>query len=191
MDALTHAVEVYIGYHNNPFVKKMSEEATRLIFENLSKVYRDSSLITERENMLRASYCGGAAFTRASVGYVHAIAHNLGGLYGVPHGLANAVVLPLVFKFSRESCDRKLAGLAVAGGLGTRAESDGNPAARFIEKVKELNENTGIPKTISGLKAADISLIAKRAIAESNPSYPVPKIMNREQCEGLIRLLLS
>ena len=143
------------GITISPFVKKMSEEATRLIFENLAKVFQDGSLITERGNMFRASYCGDAAFTRASVGYVHAIAHNLGGPYGVPHGLANAVVLPFV-----------------------------------LEKVENINEIMGIPKTISGLKGSDIPLIAERALAESNPSYPVPKIMNRKPYEGLIRLLL-
>lgn len=191
MDAFVHAVEAYIGFHDITFVKQMSEEAVALIMENLEKVYRDGSNRDGREKMLRASFCGGAAFTKASVGYTHAIAHNLGGLYGVPHGLANAAVLPTVLDFGRESCDGKLAALARVGNIGMPGDSDAVLSARFIDEIREMNRRMGIPETIDELEAGDIPLIAKRALAEANPSYPVPKIMSRTQCEELLHRLRS
>ncbi|MCK5784558.1 MAG: iron-containing alcohol dehydrogenase, partial [Desulfobacterales bacterium] len=96
MDALTHAVEAYIGQSGNAYTDESAEYATKLIFENLEKAYNDGSDLDARNNMAIASFYAGAAFTRAYVGYVHAVAHNMGGLYGVPHGLANAVILPYV-----------------------------------------------------------------------------------------------
>lgn len=186
LDALTHAVEAYIGLHDIAFVKQMAEEAVGLIFDNLETVYRDGSDRDGREKMLRASYCGGAAFTRASVGYTHAIAHNLGGLYGVAHGLGNAVLLPAVLDFCRESCETKLAALARAGKIGEPGDSDFVLSTHFINEIRELNKRMGIPETIDELKAGDIPLIAERAVAEANPSYPVPRIMNEEQCEEIL-----
>ena len=94
LDALVHAVEAYIGKSTTKLTRQRSEEAVKLIAENLLLAYEDGSNITARSNMLRASYCAGVAFTRSYVGYVHAIAHSLGGKYGVPHGLANAIILP-------------------------------------------------------------------------------------------------
>ncbi len=140
--------------------------------------------------MALASYCAGAAFTRAYVGYVHAIAHNMGGLYGVPHGLANAVILPYVLRFCRKDAEQKLASLAVIGGIGERGESDEALSYKFIEQVEGMNERMGIPTTIQELKAADIPLIARRALAEAHPDYPVPTIMTRQECEALITKLL-
>lgn len=148
--------------------------------ENLEKDFHDGSYLDGCEKMLRASYCGGAAFTIAPV------AHNLGGLYGVPHGLANAVVLPVVLDFSRETCEARLAALARIGGIGKPGDSDALLSARFIDKVREMNNRMGIPDTIIELKIDDILLIAERAVAEANPSYPVPKILNKAQCENLL-----
>ena len=97
MDALTHAVEAYIGLNGSSFTDENAENATKLIFENLEKAYKDGTDLEARNNMALASFYAGSAFTRAYVGYVHAIAHNMGGLYGVPHGLANAIILPSCF----------------------------------------------------------------------------------------------
>ena len=96
MDALTHAVEAYIGNSTTPGTRKNALDAVRLIFENLDTAYTDGQNIEARRNMLRASYFAGCAFTKSYVGYVHAVAHSLGGKYNVPHGLANAVILPMV-----------------------------------------------------------------------------------------------
>jgi alcohol dehydrogenase class IV len=190
MDALTHAVEAYIGRIGTPYTDEHAEKAVRILFEDLEAVYQNGQDLERRSNVAMASYCAGLAFTRALIGYVHAIAHNLGGLYGVPHGLANAIVLPYILEFSRPDCETKLARLARAGGLGEDGESDRDLSFRFIEKVKEMNRNMGIPTTVAEMEEKDIPLIAARALKEGNPGYPVPTLMNKSQCEALLRKLL-
>jgi len=124
------------------------------------------------------------------VGYVHAIAHRLGGLYGVPHGLANAVVLPYVLEYSRKDAEEKLAQLAIAGGLGSAGESNEVLSHRFIDAVKEMNAKMNIPSYIEKLKESDIPLIVKRAFKEAHPLWPVPRIMTDQGCADLVRKLL-
>jgi alcohol dehydrogenase class IV len=190
MDALTHAVEAYIGLNGFKYPDDCAERATRLIFDNLEEAYNNGANLEARQNMAMASYYGGAAFTRTYVGYVHAVAHNLGGVYGVPHGLANAVVLPHVLRFCRREAEHKLAALAIAGGIGERGESEEALSYRFIEHVEGMNERMKIPATIKELKAADIPMLAERVLAEAHPSYPVPRIMTLKECEELISKLL-
>jgi alcohol dehydrogenase class IV len=191
MDALTHAVEAYIGINGTKFTDENALAATKLIFENLEKAYKDGSDLAVRTNMAVASYYAGAAFTRAAVGYVHAIAHNMGGLYGVPHGLANAIILPYVLEFCRKEAQGKLAKLAIAGGIGKSGDSEEALSHKFIEKVKAMNKAMDIPTTIKELKRSDIPLIAKRVMKESHPLYPVPRIMDRKECEELVKKLLA
>ena len=190
MDALTHAIEAYIGLFGTRFTDENAEKATRIIFEDLEDVYRDGSELEKRNNMALASFYAGSAFTRAYVGYVHAVAHNMGGLYGVPHGLANAIILPHVLRFCREKAEQKLAHLARAGGIGTESDSDEELSYRFIEKIETMNRNMSIPTTIKELQEKDIPLIAERALKEANPTYPVPRLMNHGECEALVRKLL-
>ena len=190
MDALTHAVEAYIGLNGTPFSDENAERATKLIFENLEEAYRNGSNLEARHQMALASYYGGAAFTRAYVGYVHAIAHKLGGMYGVPHGLANAVILPYVLRFCRRDAARKLAALAIVGGIGKPGESEDELSMRFIEHVEGMNQRMGIPTSIKELRAGDIPVIAEAALGEAHPDYPVPTIMTRRECEELITKLL-
>lgn len=189
MDALTHAVEAYIGVHGTDFTNEHAEIATNIIFNYLEKAYENGGDIEAREQMALAAYHGGLAFTRASVGYVHAIAHNLGGMYGVPHGLANAVVLPYVLEYYSEAIEEKLAKLAIAGDIGKEDESDQVLAAKFISKVKDMNKNMLIPSKIKELKAEDIEVIVKRVLKEGNPTYPVPKIMCKDDCEMVVKKL--
>jgi alcohol dehydrogenase len=190
MDALTHAVEAYIGLNGTQFTDENAEIATKLVFENLEKVYKNGSNLEARNNMALASFHGGAAFTRAYVGYVHAIAHNMGGMYGVPHGLANAIILPYILDFCRDDAEEKLAGLAIAGGIGKKGDSESMLADKFIEKVRDMNKNMEIPTKIQELNEEDIPLIAKRVLDEAHPDYPVPTIMTLKDCETLIRKLL-
>ncbi len=190
MDALTHAVEAYIGLHSVQTVKIHAEKAARMVFENIEDVYKDGSDLAKREKMALASYYAGYAFTRASVGYVHAIAHNMGGQYGVPHGLANAIILPYVLQISREKAEKKLANLAIEVGLGHFGEPERQLSIRFINAIKTMNQNLGIPEKIKELKEEDIPLIAERALAEAQPMYPVPLLLNQKSCEELIRNLL-
>ena len=139
--------------------------------------------------MLVASFHAGLAFTRAYVGYVHAIAHNLGGMYNIPHGLANAVILPYVLDFFGETAYKRLAELADVAGVAGAAQGDREKAKNFIAAIRELNEKMGIPDKFEQIKDEDIQLIAERALMEGNPLYPVPKIMDLEDCKALIKKL--
>lgn len=187
MDALTHAVEAYIGKSNVKSTSKYAEMATKMIMENLYTAYTDGKNIYAREQMLQASYYAGMAFTRAYVGYVHAIAHNLGGLYGIPHGLANAVILPYVLDYFGESAHKRLAVLADISGLTGALQSDAEKAQIFIDEIREMNRKMNIPEHFEQIKDEDIPLLVERALKEGNPLYPVPKIMNEADCAAVIR----
>lgn len=187
MDALTHAVEAYIGQSGVKSTNDYAEKATKLIFDNLEKAYEDGMDIEARENMLVASFYAGMAFTRAYVGYVHAIAHNLGGLYGTPHGLANAVILPHVLEYYGETAHEKLAKLADI--VGIDGDSDKEKAENFIEEIKEMNEEMDIPEHFDFIKDEDIPTIVARALKEGNPLYPVPKIMDEEDCTKVVKAI--
>ena len=189
MDALTHAVEAYIGKSNTKQTEEDALIATKLVFKNIETAYADGKNLEARENMLVASYHAGLAFTRAYVGYVHAIAHNLGGMYGIPHGLANAVILPYVLDYFDETAYKRLAELADVAGVSGPAQGDRDKAKRFIAAIRELNEKMGIPDKFDQIKDEDIPLIAERALKEGNPLYPVPKIMDIEDCKALIKKL--
>ncbi len=190
MDALTHAVEAYIGKSGVKTTNAYAEKATKMIFDNIETAYSDGKNIEARNNMLWASYYAGMAFTRAYVGYVHAIAHNLGGFYGIPHGLANAVILPYVLEYYGETAHKKLARLSEIAGVKTDG-TDKEKAEAFIEAIKTLNKNMNIPDKFDMIKDEDIPTIVDRALKEGNPLYPVPKIMNAADCEAVIRRLMK
>ena len=181
MDALTHAVEAYIGRCTNRFTRKMAEDAVKLIYENLKTTYDDGQNKKARENMLEAAYCAGIAFSRSYVGYVHAVAHSLGGQYGTPHGLANAVLLPHFLEEYGTACQRKLAKLARFAGMVPKHTSDYRAAAYFIKWVKDMNAYMGIPETLKEIRLADIPIMSQHAAAEGNPLYPVPVLMDQHQ----------
>ncbi len=187
MDALTHAVEAYIGRSNTSDTRYNAEKAVKMIFENLEKAYNNGSDIEARNNMLHAAHYAGIAFTRAYVGYVHAIAHNLGGIYGIAHGLANAVILPYVLDAFGSSVYVSLAGLADAAGLGNDAMTSEKKAKAFIAEIREMNRRMNIPDALPQIKEEDIPLIAGRAEKEANPLYPVPKILNKDELASIIK----
>lgn len=134
--------------------------------------------------MLTAAYKAGIAFSKSYVGYVHAVAHSLGGQYNIPHGLANAVLLPVVLEAYGHAVDKPLHELAVAAGLATGQDADSVAAARFLEAVRQLNRRLGIPETLSGIRAEDIPLMARHAAREANPLYPVPVLLDAAQLEA-------
>lgn len=181
IDALTHAVEAYIGRSNTTRTRQDARDAVRLIFENLYEAYSDGANLAARANMQKAAYLAGAAFTRAYVGYVHAIAHTLGGFYSVPHGLANAVILPYVLEYFGQSVHTKLAELADLVNLSQAGDTDSQKAQRFIDAIKELNKMMDIPDKIRGIEEKDIPLMVERALSEAHPLYPVPKIMSQQE----------
>lgn len=191
MDAYTHAIEAYIGKSNVKSTRRYAEEASKLIHENLEVAYKNGKDIKARENMLKASYLAGAAFTRAFVGYVHAIAHNLGGMYNTPHGLANAVILPYVLEWYGKSIYKPLAKLADIIGICKENMSNEEKAKLFISDIRRMNREMQIPEKFDFIKEEDIPTIVSRALKEGNPGYPVPKIMNKKDMEYVIRQLMK
>jgi len=189
MDALTHAVEAYIGRSNTQETREMSEKAIKLIFENLYEAYTNGNNLEARENMLKASYYAGVAFTRAYVGYVHAVAHALGGFYGIPHGLANAVILPYVLRYYGESVHQSLAELADLTGISEPSDRVEKKALRFIEAVEQMNESMQIPKKISGIQEKDIEAMVEQAYKEANPLYPVPRIFTKQDLTNIYNMI--
>ena len=184
VDALTHAVEAYIGSANTKETKEMAIKATKLIFENLKKAYDNGKDLEARANMQKAAFYAGVAFTRAYVGNVHAIAHTLGGFYGVPHGLANAIILPIMLDVYGEKAHKKLAELATV--VGIEGATDAEKATKFIQAIKDLNESMTIPKYVENvIKDEDIPLLAKRAQAEANPLYPCPVLFDEKEFRQL------
>jgi alcohol dehydrogenase len=189
MDALTHAIEAYVGKNGTKYTNDKALKASKMIIDNLEIVYKDGTNIEGRNSMLVASNYAGEAFTRAYVGYVHAIAHSIGGLYGVAHGLANAIILPTVLEYYGEAAYGKLSEIAIYANLGNKNESQKDLALKLITKIKDMNKNMNIPLGIKEIREEDIPLIAKRAMKEGNPGYPVPKIMSIDECERLVRSL--
>lgn len=178
MDALTHAVEAYIGRSTTKETRTQAIEAVQLIFDNIQKVYENGNDMEARRNMLYASYLAGCAFTKSYVGYVHAVAHSLGGRYNVPHGLANAVLLSYVLEDYGPSAYKKLHELAVAIGISNFNESHKAGAEKFIAAIKEMKINLDIPEKIKGIRKKDIPRLALYADREGNPLYPVPRLMD-------------
>ncbi len=189
MDALTHAVEAYIGKSNTKQTREQAEKATKLIFDNIETAYSDGKNMEARANMLKGSYWAGCAFTRAYVGYVHAIAHNLGGLYSTPHGLANAVILPYVLDWYGDTIYKPISKLADI--VGIKGKDEEEKTKNFIAAIRKMNEDMNIPKKFDMIKEEDLPTLISRALKEGNPSYPVPKIMNYSDMEGVIRQFME
>jgi alcohol dehydrogenase class IV len=190
MDALTHAVEAYIGNWGTEFTDSMALAAVSMIYENLPLAYANGKNLAAREQMALASAYAGMAFTRANVGNVHAIAHQLGGRYHTPHGLANAILLPVVLRYSSDAIEPKLAMLAQRAGLAGKGDSESRLAQKFLDSVEAMNRKLGIPKTLDALREKDIPGLAAAACWEADTNYPVPRAMSQSDCEALLRELL-
>lgn len=188
MDALTHAVEAYIGRSTTKGTRAAAIEAVQLIFANLPEAYFNGHDRDARANMLRAAYLAGTAFTKSYVGYVHAVAHSLGGRYGIAHGLANSVLLPVVLKAYGPAAWKKLAELARAAGVSSAA-SDEEAAKTFIEAIEAMNAAMDIPETLPGILSEDIPQLARYADHEANPLYPVPVLWGPEELQKMYELV--
>ena len=185
MDALCHAVEAYTNHtYNTKLEDRLAKEAVKLIHENLLTAYEHGDDLTARQNMQRASFFAGRAFTRGCVGYVHALGHTLGGLYGTPHGLAMSIILPHVMRQFGPAVHEKLADLADVCGMGggTPAEK----AERFIAWIEDMKVNMNIPAGVDVIEDKDVEQIITWALKEANPLYPVPVIWGREDMRKLI-----
>lgn len=183
MDALTHAVEAYIGRSTSKETRRLALEAVKLIFANIETAYADGSNHVARENMLHAAYKAGIAFSKSYVGYIHAVAHTLGGQYNTPHGLANTVLMPIVLEAYGETVHMKLHVLGIAAGVAAESDSHKEGAEKFIAAIRRLNRNMGIPEKLTGIRKEDIPTMAAHAAKEANPLYPVPVLMDKKQLE--------
>ncbi|GAB5453707.1 MAG: iron-containing alcohol dehydrogenase [Halioglobus sp.] len=179
MDALTHGIEAYIGIWERGSRKDDSRVAVKLIFEHLGNAYRDGSDTNARNGMAMGAYYAGLAINQVNVGNVHAIAHQLGGKYGIPHGLANSLVLPHILEFCRDEAKSELAELAVLVGAGTVGEGEAVLADKFIQAVRDLRTEVGIPDQSDLIKHEDFEDIATLAINEGG-AYPVPRLLDRD-----------
>ena len=191
MDALTHAVEAYIGNSTTYGTRKDALLAVKLIFENIDTAYTDGSNADARRNMLHASFYAGCAFTKSYVGYVHAIAHSLGGEYNVPHGLANSVILPMMLEAYGEKIYKKLSRLAVAAGLADETTPCEEAAGQFIHAIKDMKKRFGIGDKIPEIQETDIPKLAHYADKEANPLYPVPVLMDASELEPYYHMLME
>lgn len=185
MDALTHAIESYIGRWENDETNNYGLAASRLAFNNLAEACSNGDNLKARESMALASYYGGLAITNALVGYVHAISHNLGAKCGIAHGLANAMVLPHVLALLKSSATEKLADIAVYCDMGGREESSQVLAQTLIDRVWALNDAIGIPRTTDLINAEDIDDMVDAALAEGG-TYPSPRFLSKAECRGVI-----
>lgn len=193
IDALTHAVEAYIGRSTTKGTRADAMEAVRLIFENLDKSCNHESAEAEAA-MLRAAHLAGRAFTRSYVGYVHAVSHSLSGKYNLPHGRTNATLLPVVLRMYGSCVHKKLARLAVCAGLGDNsngAESVEALAEAFISAIEKMNLRHGIPRYIPEIKEEDIGQLSRYAAKEANPLYPVPKLWDAHELERIYRKVMK
>ena len=190
MDALTHAVEAYVSTIATPETDELARMGTAGIMRNLITAYTDGENLEARERMAVSACMAGLAFTRAGVGYVHAISHQLGGLYHVPHGLANAIVMPYVLDFSKTNCANRLADLARVSSIGEKGAFDAELADAFIARIRELNEQMQIPDCIKELKREDFDKIIDRAFSEAHGTYGVPRYMTRDDATALLEKLL-
>ena len=186
MDALTHAVEAFIGGEYTRQTKRQAIEATRLIFKYLKRAYDDGHDKEARNEMQHASYLAGCAFTRAYVGYVHAVAHTLGGQYGVPHGLANAILLPHVLEAYGKKAHKKLAKLADA--VGITGKDDAEKANGFIKAIRDMNAYMEIPEKLPApwkIEEEDLPIMIEHALSEANPLYPCPDVWGKEEIKAM------
>jgi len=181
MDALTHAVECYLGNSGTSETERYSLDAIKLVFNNIQTVMKEPNNLEARKNMQLAAYKAGYAFTRAYVGNVHAIAHALGGYYNVVHGLANAIIMPYVLEKYGQPAHHKLAILAAHVGVNNPTLNDQDNAKLFIEAIKKLNLSLGIDNKIRNtIKKADLEELVTHSYKEANPFYPVPRIFTRQ-----------
>lgn len=190
MDALTHAIEAYVSQNAAPDTDGYAVAATQLIMENLELVMEQGSNLDARHKMAMASHYAGLAFTKAGVGYVHAIAHNFGAKYSIPHGLANAIVLPYILDYSKHISQSRIAKLARVSGLDTEGLNDIEQAEKFISHVRSLLKKFDIPEKPEQLQKEDIPEIARLALKEAHYNYAVPVYMDQQQCEVLLTKML-
>ena len=191
MDALVHATEAYIGRSTTKETRACAVEAVSLIRRYLKLAFDEPSNQEARQAMLHAANRAGLAFSKSYVGYVHGVAHSLGGQYGIPHGLANAVICPYVLEMYGSACHKRLGELARLSGVAPQGSSDDEASRIFIQWFRQLNASMGIPDKLEGIDEADIASMAAKADVESNPLYPVPVLMDARELQEIYRAVMA
>lgn len=169
MDALTHAIEAYVSIAATPITDACALKAAELISQNLRTAVKDGQNIVARENMAYAQFLAGMAFNNASLGYVHAMAHQLGGFYDLPHGVCNAVLLPHVETFNIETSAARLRDVAHAMGVDVSKLDAKDGAEACIAAIRALSKDVGIPAGLKdlGAKEEDIPVLATNALNDA------------------------
>lgn len=180
IDVLTHALEAWMSANASVETDYYAASATKAVMHYLPIAYENGDDLKAREQMGIAAHYGGIAFNKAGLGYVHAIAHQLGAHYSIAHGRANAIVLPYVLDVNRKGSEKRLAKLAKKIGIvehGQTSQTDKELASYFIEQVRKLIETVGIDPTVKGMSESDFDDIAKAAAKEVSDTYAVPTYM--------------
>ena len=190
MDALTHGIEAYIGLWERGARLEYGRVCVKLVFEHLAKAYHEGGNLAAREGLAMGAYYGGMAINQVNVGNVHAIAHQLGGKYGIPHGLANSLVLPSVLDFCREESQSRLAELAIVIGLGVEGDDSVQLAGSFIQAVRELRTEVGIADKSDKIRPEDYEAMGEAAMSEA-AMYPVPRILNKPSTLAILKSITA
>ena len=188
IDALSHALEAYLSRFDDKLSNEYALKAIKLIHDNLYDFYNDSSNSFARTNMQEASYLAGLAFTRVFVGYVHPLAHAVGGKYQLPHGYCIAIFMPYVLRAYGKKIYKKMEVVSDLLGFDKNL-SKYEKTIKVINWIEEMNSNVKIPKTFDGLiKKSDVESLVKHSIKEAHPFYPVPKILTKSDLKHILDL---
>lgn len=193
MDALTHAIEAYVSTAATPITDACAIKAIELVSEYLRQAVANGQNLEARDKMAYAEYLAGMAFNNASLGYVHAMAHQLGGLYNLPHGVCNAILLPAVCEFNAIANLKRFADIALALGENIEGLSDVDAAEVAIDAIRRLSDDVGIPEGLSALgveiKEDDFTTMAQNAQKDAC-MLTNPRTANLEQVIALYKAVV-
>ena len=188
MDALTHAVEAYVSTNANPLTDAAALMAIKMISQYLPKAVANGVYMKARDKMAYAQYLAGIAFNNASLGYVHAMAHQLGGFYNLPHGVCNAILLPYVEEFNLIGNLNRFRDMAEAMGENIEGLSTNDAALKCIAFIRNLAKQVGIPANLKvlGVKPEDFEIMAEHAMQDACMATN-PRIATKEQVIEIYR----
>lgn len=187
LDALTHALEAYTAGYADVQTDRYATSAIKLIYENVNAALQSPKDLAVREALQEAAFYAGMAFTRTYVGYVHAFAHTIGGRFGVPHGLATAVLLPHVMQFYQDTCKSRFAELADLLGICDKNDTIGAKAQKMVQSLFALNESLQVPQYFEKFPKEEIESVIAAAFRECHGVYPVPKYYTHQQARELMQ----
>ena len=188
MDALTHSIEAYVSTAATPLTDSAALMSIKLVAKYLPKAVANGTDMEAREKMAYAQFLGGMAFNNASLGYVHAMAHQLGGFYNLPHGVCNAILLPIVSKFNLLASAERFQDIAIAMGENVHGLSVNDAAQVAIESIKRLSKSVGIPSGLAllSVKEEDFEVMATNAKADAC-QFTNPRLATLQQVIELFR----